>query len=220
MTTTWYSDAAKYWDAVPSTVDGMLGGFGTLTELDCATSLRFLNDFATENAKKGTPLGKSLACDCGAGIGRVSKGYLLKFFDQVDLVEQNPKFLEEAERSFLADLPGRVQRFVPLGLQSFNPEEGRYDVIWCQWVLGHLTDDDLVAFFKRCKKGLKPNGAIGVKENLSSGATEVDKEDSSVTRPETLLKEIFQRAGLKIVREIVQQGFPKALYQVKMFMLQ
>jgi len=24
--------------------------------------------------------------------------------------------------------------------QTFTPEAGRYDVIWCQWVLAHLTD--------------------------------------------------------------------------------
>ena len=26
--------------------------------------------------------------------------------------------------------------------QDFTPEEGRYDLIWCQWVLGHLTDGE------------------------------------------------------------------------------
>ena len=41
---------------------------------------------------------------------------------------------------------------------------GAYDVIWVQWV-GHLTDDDFVAFFQRCRKGLKPDGVIVLKEN-------------------------------------------------------
>ena len=42
---------------------------------------------------------------------------------------------------------------------------GAYDVIWVQWVVGHLTDDDFVAFFQRCRKGLKPDGVIVLKEN-------------------------------------------------------
>lgn len=42
--------------------------------------------------------------------------------------------------------------------------------------------DDLIAFFKRCIKGLKPNGLIGIKENNSSKDYVVDEEDSSVTR--------------------------------------
>ena len=90
----------------------------------------------------------------------------------------------------------------------------------CQWVLGHLTDDHLVDFFKRCIKGLKPNGVLVVKENLTSGnEVEKDDEDSSVTRPEELVKSIFSRAGLKILLELKQQKMPKGLYPVKMFVL-
>lgn len=37
------------------------------------------------------------------------------------------------------------------GLQDFSPEPKTYDVIWCQWVLGHLTDEDFVGFMKSCK---------------------------------------------------------------------
>ena len=37
------------------------------------------------------------------------------------------------------------------GLQKFKPEEHVYDIIWIQWVIGHLTDEDLIAFLKRCQ---------------------------------------------------------------------
>lgn len=37
----------------------------------------------------------------------------------------------------------RVGSFFAEGLQDFVPEEGRYDIIWCQWVLSHLTDGEL-----------------------------------------------------------------------------
>jgi hypothetical protein len=42
--------------------------------------------------------------------------------------------------------------------------------------------DDLIAFLKRCKEGLRPNGIIGIKENNASSGYIVDEEDSSVTR--------------------------------------
>ena len=32
-------------------------------------------------------------------------------------------------------------RFIREGLEGFEPEEGRYDAVWCQWVLGHLPDE-------------------------------------------------------------------------------
>ncbi|TPX63988.1 hypothetical protein SpCBS45565_g06231 [Spizellomyces sp. 'palustris'] len=236
----WYSDAAQYWDQVEPTVEGMLGGFGQLTDLDSTSSLRFIDEFI--NGKKGPGgrivkpprIGKTLACglyftipldrrvsfkywapDCGAGIGRVSKNFLLKVFDRVDLVEQNPKFLEEAEASFLGnEYAARVDRFIPKGLQEFSPEDGRYDLIWTQWVLGHLTNDDFIAFFQRCKRGLKPNGLIGVKENVTSQGVDVDKDDSSVTRSNAILKDLFAKAGLRLIKEEKQKGFPQGLYAV------
>jgi hypothetical protein len=57
----------------------------------------------------------------------VSKYFLLRAFKQVDLVEQNPKFLEEAEKSYLAgkEYEGRVAKFIPKGLQDFVPEGRR-----------------------------------------------------------------------------------------------
>ena len=36
------------------------------------------------------------AADCGAGIGRVSKNFLLKRFESVELVEQSPRLLRAA----------------------------------------------------------------------------------------------------------------------------
>ena len=43
---------------------------------------------------------------------------------------------------------------------------------------------------------------------------------SSVTRPPQLLRDIFRRAGLSIVKEFKQNKFPKELYDVHMFALQ
>jgi len=107
------------------------------------------------------------------------------------------------------------------GLQNFNPEKEVYDVIWVQWVLGHLTDDDFISFLKRCQTGLKKNGLIILKENLtSSGKVEMDHTDSSVTRPHSLVVDIIQRSGMTIIKEQKQQRFPTDLYEVRMYALQ
>ncbi|KAI8929423.1 alpha-N-methyltransferase NTM1 [Entophlyctis helioformis] len=213
----WYADAAAYWDKVDPTVQGMLGGFGSLTSIDAKSSRAFVAEFIQPASAARPPLRTGLACDCGAGIGRVSETFLLNVFDRVDLVEQNPKFLETAKEAFAAQgMADRVEQYIALGLQDFVPETGRYDLIWCQWVLGHLKDDDLVAFFKRCKLGLRDGGFIGVKENLTGSGVVIDEEDSSCTRSEEILKDLFARAGLVIVKETLQHGFPRELYPVKM----
>jgi protein N-terminal methyltransferase len=140
---------------------------------------------------------------------------LLKVFKKVDLVEQNGKFLDSAKQETFAI---KVENFVNLGLQSFTPEKGRYDLIWCQWVLGHLTDEDLVSFFTRCREsGCK---FIAIKEHIARETVYFDSEDSSVNRTDPLYKTIFEKAGLKLVKEEVQKGFPDNLFPVKMYMLQ
>ncbi|CAO3615214.1 unnamed protein product [Cunninghamella blakesleeana] len=162
------------------------------------------------------------ACDMGAGVGRVTKNFLLKVpFDKVDLVEQAPNFVQEAKDHYLVKEieQGHVGDITCQGLQHFNPTEQKYDLIWCQWVLGHLTDDHLVAFFKRCIKGLAPGGLIGVKENNATADYIVDEEDSSVTRPNESLKQLFAKSGLTLIKEQVQQGLPVGLFTVRMYML-
>ena len=161
----------------------------------------------------------SVSCDCGAGIGRVTKGLLVKLFDKVDLVESNPKFIQEAKSNYLSDLSDNIELYIQVGLEDFNPLPSRYNLIWCQWVLGHLKDSDLILFLKRCKNRLIQGGMIGIKENVTRVGTEVDPIDSSVTRSDIILKEIFIKAGLEIVKEQVQVGFPKELYSVKMYLL-
>ena len=77
-----------------------------------------------------------------------------------------------------------------------------------------------VDFFQRAAQGLKQNGLILVKENVTSTErVEEDKVDSSVTRPPSLLKQILKQANLEIFKELKQNKFPKELYEVHMFAL-
>ena len=205
----WYDDAQAYWSSIQgngfhlATDQGMLGGYEYLSPIDAASSLQFLSDVQGQ-----------VCCDCGAGIGRVTETVLQKKFKQVDLVEQEIKFLDAARQK----LKGPFQ-FIHSGLQDFQPEKDRYDLIWCQWVLGHLTDQDFVAFFQRCKEAIKENGVIGVKENCSRSGVIFDEQDSSCTRPCELLLQLFDQAGLKVVKQEDQLGFPASLFPVKMFLL-
>lgn len=210
-----YNAAAKYWDRIPPTVDGMLGGFGFISQTDIKGSTLFLKSlFELTN-----PPSRAYALDCGAGIGRITKNLLMKHFKRVDLVEQNPKFLEVAKIS-LENYSSRIDQYYSIGLQDFCPVGNKYDVIWCQWVLGHLRDDDFIEFFKKCSLGLKNNGVLVVKENVtSSNNLEIDTEDSSVTRPMKCLQFLFDKADLICVKEQQQTKFPRGLFPVHMFAL-
>lgn len=80
---------------------------------------------------------------------------------------------------------------------GFQPSEddleSGFDVVWCQWCLGHLSDPDLVEFFRKSRLALResPRSLIVVKENVCSNHSDgsarssFDEEDSSLTRYES-----------------------------------
>lgn len=97
----------------------------------------------------------------------------------MDVVEPISKFTEG-----LKNTKG-VGDIFNIGLEDWKPAEGtEYDLIWTQWCVGHLKDDQLVYYLERCKSALRPeSGLIVIKENLSTGEDDVyDEVDGSVTR--------------------------------------
>lgn len=206
-----YKNAQNYWSRIPATVDGMLGGLGFIDSTDIKASQEFLNELFKIKPQPA----RKRALDCGAGIGRVTKNLLIKNFSIVDLVEQDSSFANEAKESLSAY--SNVGTVFNVGLQDFSPESGAYDVIWTQWVLGHLTDADLLDFFKRCSSGLSENGCIIIKENFT--ATDdfcIDATDSSVTRSLAILKNTLDNAGLRIIKIKKQENFVQGLFPVSM----
>jgi protein N-terminal methyltransferase len=116
-------------------------------------------------------------------IGRITAGLLLSVAETVDIVEPIAKFSEH--------LKGRdgIGRIWSVGLEEWDfdgddvHESMKYDLIWNQWCLGHLTDTQLVEYLKKCARALRPGGWIVVKENMSTADRDTfDNVDNSVTR--------------------------------------
>ncbi|KAK7094851.1 N-terminal Xaa-Pro-Lys N-methyltransferase 1-like [Littorina saxatilis] len=211
-----YTDAKEYWDSVNPTIDGMLGGYAKISPTDINGSRAFMRPLLKIGGGK---TGTQRALDCGAGIGRITKRLLLPMFETVDMVELSQKFCDAA-REFIGKDSSRVDRIKCCGLQDFTPEPGRYDVIWCQWVLSHLRDDDLVAFLRRCQMGLAKNGVIIVKENIGQGDSLCfDEQDSSFVRTRDHMEKVLLKSGMEIIRQEKQKGFPKDIFSVYMYAL-
>ncbi|KER19370.1 hypothetical protein T265_11837 [Opisthorchis viverrini] len=218
---TFYSRAKEYWANVSPTIDGMLGGYSSLNVPDIEDSHAFLDDYG--------PNTTAYALDCGSGIGRVTKQLLLPRFNSVDMAELTQAFLDQSETYIGAEDFTRVGERFCTGLQDFIPPRGRYDLVWIQWVLGHLSDVALVGFLQRCAQALSGNGIIVVKENVTStDPTNPDSEeseanfddiDSSFTRSRTAFLAIFEKADLIVIGERLQTNFPKSIYPVRMFAL-
>ncbi|EXJ86993.1 hypothetical protein A1O3_03950 [Capronia epimyces CBS 606.96] len=172
----------------------------------------------------------------GAGIGRVTLNLLAGICSKIDIIEPVKRFTDvlTAEDSPVVR-SGQLQRVYNVPLQTWTADSipsysapgldaeatpaatsttGRYDLIYNQWCLNHLSMADLVSYLTKLIPLLRANGWIIVKENLSTDAFAADifdEEDSSVTRSDQNWRIGFEQAGLKLVKTELQTGFPKAL---------
>ncbi|GLU17495.1 hypothetical protein SLE2022_338590 [Rubroshorea leprosula] len=222
--TQWYREGVAYWEGVEASVEGVLGGFGCVNEADIKGSEAFLSTLLHERFQNGGKSQHLVALDCGSGIGRITKNLLIRYFKEVDLLEPVSHFLDAARESLspenhIAPDMNKATNFYCIPLQEFTPDAGRYDVIWVQWCIGHLTDDDFVSFFKRAKVGLKPGGFFVLKENIARSGFVLDKEDRSVTRSDLYFQELFHKCGLHLYKMKDQKGLPQELFAVKMYAL-
>ncbi|KAH3679881.1 hypothetical protein WICMUC_000624 [Wickerhamomyces mucosus] len=216
-----YNNAIDYWSSTPATVDGVLGGFGEKTSVpkaDVMGSLTFLRKL-----KARMPLSEGqikYVVDIGAGIGRVTRDMLHKVADKIDLVEPVVPFVKQMDVELKPLIEeGKIGTIYDIGMQDWNPENGKYWCIWCQWCVGQLPDNEFVNFLIRCKDGLQTNGTIIVKENNSFEEDVFDETDSSVTRSNASFQKLFKKAGLKLIAVELQRGLPKELYPVRMYAL-
>lgn len=221
-----YNTAIEYWSSVPASVEGVLGGFGPSTPVpkaDIVGSSTFLRKLQTR--MECPPDGERLTLDVGAGIGRITRDLLWKVSDKCDLMEPVDPFLRQMEQE-VAGLKrnGKLGEIYPIGMQEWvcpREKEGKYWLIWCQWCVGQLPDDALVEFWQRCKVALMKNGygTLIVKENISPYEDTFDETDSSVTRTDAKFRDLFRRAGYKLIASDIQKGLPRELYPVRMYCL-
>lgn len=216
-----YDAAVEYWTNTPATVDGVLGGFGETTcvpKTDIIGSLTFLRKLRT---RWGNDEGKpKYSIEMGAGIGRVTRDLLHKVCDKMDVLEPVDPFVAQL-RVELAELidAGRVVDIYHMGMQDWRAEEGRYSLIWCQWCVGHLTDEDMLKWLDQCKRALQDKGMLVIKENNAPTEDVFDEEDSSKTRSDQSFRRIFAQAGWKLLATDLQKGMPRELYPIRMYAL-
>lgn len=143
----------------------------------------------------------------------------------MDVLEPSGHLLDKARQalaypaSFGAPPCHKAGQFYQQGLESWQPVAKRYDCIWIQWCLLYLTDDDIVSLLRRAAAGLRPGGAIVVKENVCGTGFVVDRDDSSLTRSAAYYAGLVARADMATTYSVRQRGMPRDLYEVRMFVL-
>ncbi|KAL4802476.1 alpha-N-methyltransferase NTM1 [Aspergillus unguis] len=215
----------EYWNRVPATADAMLAALGSYpwySRIDLRGSKSFLAKVRRLAPACPTEGKLSIGVDCGAGVGRVTEGFLGDVCETVDAVEPVEQFTQVLQESSLKRT-AVIGDIYCVGLENWYPEK-KYDLIWTQFCVGHLKDCQLIDYVKRCRDALTKSGIMVVKENLSTdpnGLDMYDDLDSSVTRTDGKFKQIFRETDMNIVASELQLGFPKAfkLLPVKFYAL-
>jgi protein N-terminal methyltransferase len=227
----WYKKSCDYWDTQEATVVGMLGGLDQLHDRDIRASRTFLD--ALER-RHGLQTGAGCRCvDVGAGIGRITKALLLPLFPCVDMLEQNAEYLRESVKYIGPSAPniGAVGKRFACGMQEFNVVDaatgescqGRWNLVYIQWCIIFLTDDDFVAFIRKLVGCLAGGGIICIKDNIAPRGRRqgfvLDNSDSSIMRSDRYMKDLFAKAGVVVISESLQRDFPSDTFPVKAYAL-
>ncbi|KAI5959725.1 uncharacterized protein KGF55_004957 [Candida pseudojiufengensis] len=216
-----YNDAIEYWSSVPASINGVLGGYGEQTSVpksDIIGSQTFLRKLQTR-MQPPTADQPKITIDMGAGIGRITRDLLWKISDSVDLLEPVKPFVNQIPIELkLVKEKGKLGDIYPIGMQDWIPSK-KYWLIWCQWCVGQLPDDELIKFWIKCKNSLVENGTMIVKENIAPINDIFDETDSSVTRTDSKFRQLFIDSGFKLIASDLQKGLPKELYPVRMYCL-
>eukprot|EP00934_Nitzschia_sp_Nitz4_P005976 Nitzschia sp. Nitz4//scaffold405_size10492//5666//7743//NITZ4_009072-RA/size10492-augustus-gene-0.3-mRNA-1//-1//CDS//3329551115//5966//frame0 len=218
---TWYTQSKEYYeDYCAPTVNGVLGGIGSISPIDLEGSRSFVNQVFDKlgDATRSMCL-SGAAAECGAGIGRVSKGLLLDLCKSSDLIEGSSHLLSAAP-DYIGPNASRC-RFYCAELQEWQPTSKKYALIWIQWSAIYLTDKDFCILLRRCAKALIPGGIIILKENTCEESTfVVDVDDASLTRSTAYWRNLIGQAGLAVVLEQQQKDFPDDIFPVYQWALQ
>jgi len=217
--------AIEYWSQITADNTGVLGGYPQVSRVDLQGSSNFFGKVRRKSSIYPVSQKLDRVADCGAGIGRITKGFLFKVARTVDIVEPVVKLTDIITKSEDFEglrLKGSIGEVYNVGLQDWSPSI-QYDMVWNQWCLGQLPDTQLRLYFQRIKQYIKKGGWIIVKENMSSdpdGLDIFDENDNSVTRSDGKFRQIFDEVNLKIIATELQTGFPKGLFRVRMYALQ
>ena len=222
----WYKKREAHWASKEPVLLSVLGGFEKSHLPDVKCSCELLNGLIlTKQLKPGNAL------DLAAGIGRVTEFVLCNFFKEIDLVEKDKKFIDKCKVKFSSN--DKIKKIYMESLENFKFER-KYDLIWMQWCLENLEDEDLEPFVKKCYDNLNEDGIIIVKENLynveGEGEEEEEEEednyqfkyselDYSKQRPDAFYINLFIKNKFKIKLHFLNPNWPEDMMPLCVYVL-
>ena len=215
-----YNKRKKHWESKDATMKSVLGGWEDthLPDVKCSNELLAGLIYSKQ-------LNPKRALDCGAGIGRVTEYVLQNHFEEIYLMEQDQKFVDKSKET-LGNNP-KIKNITCCSLQTYDFNNIKYDLIWIQWCLENIEDEDLNNFMDKCYEHLNDNGVIVVKENYYFPEKEekekkdyiYSEEDLSKQRKDIFYINLFVKHHFKIIKHFVNPNWPSSIMPLIVYVL-
>jgi len=203
-----------YWLSKTANVSNMCG-ISELNEEDIAHSNKIFHDLKIDK-------NFNRALDVGAGIGRITFNVLYDKCEKIDMLDINRKFLESALIKEKEMKGNKIHRLYPQKLQDFN-FEFIYDLIFIQWVLEYLNEENFVKFLSNAVSHLKDDGYIIIKENVNLSDDNVIfiEEEGSLIRPIKFFESVFKNFRLNVKSDelVIYKNVKYEIYDVNCWVL-
>ena len=217
----WYEKRAEYWASKEPTLKSILGGYEESHLPDIKCSCELLNGLILSKQ-----LNPQKALDCATGIGRVTENVLLNFINEIDLVDFNEKFIDKCKNKFNKN--NKIKDIYLSPLQNFKLKK-KYDLIWIQWCLENLEDEDISIFLNECYSHLNDDGKIIIKENLcdidddekgdNDYAFRYSELDFSKQRSDAFYINLFMKNKFKIKLHFLNPNWPENMVPLCVYVL-
>ena len=164
----WYKATLAHWassDVEAASNEGVLGGWAEVDAEDALGSLAFL-ELNLGSQRESWPIADSARWTAAPAMG-ASLGACSSTSPSASTSSRSVRGCCSRQRRSLRRT-SRGLSYSRRRCASSAPPPDTYHLIWAQWVLGHLTDSDVVALLTRCRQALRPGGAIVVKDNATT----------------------------------------------------
>lgn len=218
---TWYSLTKDFWNKSEASAEGMLEGNMNVNEIDINVSCSLIDEYLKKSFIKPGPI-----LEIGAGVGRVTKSVLIKYFDEITILEQNEKFLKKAKEDMKEYEEKKKLRYINQAMQDLIKDSSvlnneKYSLIWIQWCVENIDDEDLVGLLTKLKGHLIEKGVVVVKENIikENEEVQINDIDYSRVRTDSLFKDLFKKSGYRIFKSMLHPNWPKDMMGVGIYFL-
>ncbi len=206
-----YEQIKKFWANSESSVSGVLYGYTETNIPDIKSSNELMKDLIQNKI-----INSNRAIDCCAGVGRVTSNVLMNYFQEIDIMEQDEKYIQKCKSDFSSN--PKVKNVYQSTLQDFKFKKS-YDVIWLQWCLENVLDKDLIKFLTDCRDSLTEKGVIIAKENAPEVQYVSKGVNKAIIRSDSKLQEAYEKAGLQIVKQFFNPDWPQRFTPLSVYVL-